>query len=94
MSDSDNNNKPPAAVPAWQQEASAEATAKVEQPPQQDDADQQLEVARRFLDEEEVKTASRGKKAQFLKSKGISDDNIEKLLGKSDQASESSPQVR
>lgn len=96
MGDSDDNNQPPAAsIPAWQQEAKASAASETqeEQSTQQDDHDQQLQVARRFLDEDEVKSASREKKVQFLKTKGISDGDIEKLLGQSETVSESLPTV-
>ncbi|PHH65421.1 hypothetical protein CDD81_2525 [Ophiocordyceps australis] len=44
------------------------------------DSQPQLDVARRFLHDPDVKTASRDAKVAFLKAKGISADNIQKLL--------------
>ncbi|EFY85891.1 hypothetical protein J3459_014902 [Metarhizium acridum] len=90
MGDSDQNEKPVASVPAWQREASAEKATEPEQPAQQTDYHQQLQIARRFLDEDPVKSASAAKKAEFLRSKGISEGDIEKLLGQPDMDSESS----
>ncbi len=49
----------------------------------------QMDVARRFLEDDEVKNASRDKKVAFLKAKGIEDGDIEKLLSETDQSSES-----
>ncbi|ORY64227.1 peroxisomal membrane anchor protein conserved region-domain-containing protein [Pseudomassariella vexata] len=40
-----------------------------------------LEQARRFLDDDAVRTSSLEKKAEFLKSKGFGDEEIQKLLG-------------
>ncbi|KAK8929941.1 hypothetical protein H634G_01479 [Metarhizium anisopliae BRIP 53293] len=90
MGDSDQSKKPVAAVPAWQREASAENAIEPEPPAQQTDYHQQLQIARRFLDEDPVKSASPAKKAEFLRSKGISEGDVEKLLGHSDMDSESS----
>ncbi|OAA44329.1 peroxin 14/17 [Metarhizium rileyi] len=95
MGDADENEKPiAAAVPAWQRDTSAKTTTESEQPPRQTSHhdDQQLQIARRFLGEDEVKSASPEKKAQFLKSKGISEADIEKLLRPSGQNSEASLQ--
>lgn len=44
-------------------------------------AEDKLTIARRFLDDENVKNEPRDKKVAFLKSKGVEDDNIQKLLG-------------
>ena len=44
-----------------------------------------LEDARRFLSDENVQTASVEKKAEFLKSKGFSAEQIEALLGEGEQ---------
>ncbi|RDA92712.1 hypothetical protein CP533_1389 [Ophiocordyceps camponoti-saundersi (nom. inval.)] len=49
-----------------------------------------LQIARRFLDTDHVRTASRQDKARFLKSKGISDVDIEKLLAEEKVTSQSS----
>ena len=40
-----------------------------------------LTTARRFLDDEKVKNESRDKKVAFLKSKGVEDAHVQKLLG-------------
>lgn len=72
-------DKPASGIPEWQRG--------------QDEADKpagdQLDVARRFLDDDEVKSAPREKKVAFLKAKGIEDGDIEKLLGETDQESPS-----
>ncbi|PNY22883.1 Uncharacterized protein TCAP_07047 [Tolypocladium capitatum] len=74
----DSEDKPASAgIPAWQQRS--------EQDGQLQD---RLELARRFLDDDEVKTASRGKKAEFLKTKGVEDGDIQKLLGQSETVPE------
>ncbi|ETS79456.1 hypothetical protein PFICI_09309 [Pestalotiopsis fici W106-1] len=39
-----------------------------------------LEQARRFLNDETVRSASKEKKSEFLRGKGFSDDDIQKLL--------------
>ncbi|ODA77465.1 hypothetical protein RJ55_07094 [Drechmeria coniospora] len=41
---------------------------------------ERLQAARLFLDNDEVKTASRDKKAHFLRSKGVDDADIQRLL--------------
>lgn len=87
MGESDDSSSSPTS-PAWQSVGNAGAT---EDKPQSQAEGQQLEVARRFLEEDEVRKSSRGKKAHFLKSKGISDDDIEKLLGKAKEDEASSP---
>ncbi|KAG6067250.1 hypothetical protein E4U32_004258 [Claviceps aff. humidiphila group G2b] len=51
-----------------------------DQPSRQDSPPDQIEVARRFLQEAHVKASSRAKKTEFLQSKGIRDSDIEKLL--------------
>ncbi|KFA73727.1 hypothetical protein S40288_06257 [Stachybotrys chartarum IBT 40288] len=73
----DQDTKPePDSVPEWQHtQTNADADADAADVPPVD-----LEVARRFLDDEQVKTASRQKKTEFLKSKGIPDAQIEALL--------------
>ncbi|KHN97805.1 peroxin 14/17 [Metarhizium album ARSEF 1941] len=92
MADSEQNKKPAASVPAWQREASAETTNEPEPLAQQTDYHQQLQIARRFLDEDQIKSASPVKKAEFLRSKGISEADIQQLLGHPDGYSESSSQ--
>jgi hypothetical protein len=72
MGDTEKNQKPPA-VPDRQRDKpeSEAATTPLES---------RLNVARRFLEEEEVKNASRDKKAEFLRIKGLGDTEIEALL--------------
>ncbi|KJZ78843.1 hypothetical protein HIM_01616 [Hirsutella minnesotensis 3608] len=75
----DSEEKPAQADSAQQQQQPShpdEQPAAADSPAEPD----QLEVARRFLDDDEVRGASRHKKVQFLKSKGIQDDDIQKLL--------------
>lgn len=80
MSDSDDSNKQKApALPAWQQAAS-------KTPPQNT-----LELAKKFLEDDEVRDASREKKADFLKIKGVSEQDIQKLLEDTDQQQPPSP---
>lgn len=69
-----------AAIPGWQrgQPDDAAATPK-------DDGDGAIDVARRFLDDDEIKAAPRDKKVTFLKAKGISDGDIQKLLGEPEE---------
>lgn len=74
MSDSSNDAKPAAAIPSWQ-------TASASETPKPTPAADKLEVARRFLEEDTVKSEPREKQIAFLKTKGVSDDDIEKLLG-------------
>ncbi|KAL6866374.1 hypothetical protein ACO1O0_002482 [Amphichorda felina] len=67
--------KPESGIPDWQrgQEESGKP------------AEDQLDVARRFLDDDEVKSAPREKKVAFLKAKGVEDGDIEKLLSETEQ---------
>ena len=74
--DSD-QDKPASGIPEWQRGADDVAPSNAADKPAED----QLQVARRFLEDDEVKGASREKKVDFLKTKGIGDGDIEKLLG-------------
>jgi hypothetical protein len=74
--DSD-QDKPASGIPEWQRGADDGAPSNAADKPAED----QLQVARRFLEDDEVKGASREKKVAFLKAKGIEDGDIEKLLG-------------
>jgi Pex14 N-terminal domain len=68
----DSKSKP--SIPGWQRSMSVpqkEAT----RPP-----DSAIEVARRFLDDDEVRHSSREKKTEFLRKKGLRNDEIETLL--------------
>lgn len=86
MGDSDEETKQTPLVPSWQQAASNET---------QDSADSStnstLDQARRFLQEEAVKTSSTEKKIEFLKSKGLEEADINKLLEEGDLPSTTQP---
>ncbi|KAL6691936.1 peroxisomal membrane anchor protein conserved region domain-containing protein, partial [Trichoderma pleuroticola] len=89
MDDSEGKSSPDG-VPKWQlnapsDNAAADAAADASQPQQDSDTDR-LEVARRFLDDDAVKTAPRDTKVDFLKSKGVEDEDIEHLLGGLEEA--------
>ncbi|KAL7948192.1 peroxisomal membrane anchor protein conserved region domain-containing protein [Trichoderma barbatum] len=89
MDDSEGKS-PSDGVPKWQLNAPHdEATADAPQS-QQESQEDKLEVARRFLDDEAVKTAPRDTKVGFLKSKGVEDEDIEHLLGGLEEAPSSS----
>lgn len=85
MGDADENNKQAASIPSWQQAAS--------QPQPADDSssampssDTIMDRARIFLQDEEVRNSSKEKKAEFLKSKGLDEADIAKLLDESSQS--------
>lgn len=88
----DSEGKPPSeSVPKWQlnapeDEPTAEDAPESQQQ-QQDAPSDKLEVARRFLEDDAVKTAPRHTKVDFLKSKGVEDADIEHLLGGLNEAS-------
>ncbi|TQN72144.1 hypothetical protein CSHISOI_03362 [Colletotrichum shisoi] len=89
MSDSD-DKKSTSGIPAWQrnQRTDAELEPQPEQPSQdakQDEpaSEDNLEVARKFLQDSETRDAPREAKEAFLKTKGISSEDIEQLLGSS-----------
>lgn len=74
MSDSDDDKA--TSIPAWQRDA-PEPKKDDEPQPAQD----HLETAHRFLEDDNVKDEPREKKVAFLKGKGFEDGDIEKLLG-------------
>ncbi|GKT51893.1 uncharacterized protein ColSpa_12074 [Colletotrichum spaethianum] len=89
MSDSD-DNKSTSGIPAWQrnQKTDAELEPQPQQPSQDTEenktaSEDSLEVARKFLQDDEIKDAPREAKEAFLKTKGISSEDIEQLLGSS-----------
>lgn len=77
MSDSSGDDKA-AAIPSWQASASSSDAPAPAADKQTEDT---LAVARRFLQEEQVQSAPREKQVSFLKTKGVSDEDIERLLG-------------
>ncbi|KAL2875997.1 hypothetical protein SGCOL_008849 [Colletotrichum sp. CLE4] len=89
MSDSDDSGSTPG-IPSWQRDQKKEPELEPEtttsQDAKQDDVpsrEDSLEVARKFLQDEEIKDAPRAAKETFLKTKGISPEDIEQLLGSS-----------
>ncbi|KAK1463653.1 hypothetical protein CCUS01_08341 [Colletotrichum cuscutae] len=89
MSDSDDSGSTPG-IPSWQRgqkkEPELEPETTISQDAKQDDVssrEDSLEVARKFLQDEEIKDAPREAKESFLKTKGISPEDIEQLLGSS-----------
>lgn len=88
MSDSDEN----LAIPSWQRKTAPDNTDAVSssETASNPTADDQLDVARRFLQDEAVKNEPREKKDEFLKEKGIGEDDIQKLLAELPAAQSSS----
>ncbi|KAI0843716.1 peroxisomal membrane anchor protein conserved region-domain-containing protein [Hypoxylon sp. FL0890] len=89
MSDSENPDVPPSQQTQSENEAAPEAS-----PPQNDNAINAtattLEQARIFLRDESVRDSSIEKKTEFLKSKGLDDVQIQKLLEEVEQAAQAS----
>lgn len=93
MDDSNDTTQAAAAVPAWQRRTDAadrekdeeedEEASKTSKPLVQSE---KIRIARRFLEHDDVKSASREKKVAFLRSKGINDEDVEKALGSSASA--------
>ncbi|UKZ82199.1 hypothetical protein TrVFT333_009983 [Trichoderma virens FT-333] len=73
-------------VPKWQLNAPSDEAPADASPSQQESQTDKLEVARRFLDDDAVKAAPRDTKVDFLKSKGVEDEDIEHLLGGLEEA--------
>ncbi|KAG6004851.1 hypothetical protein E4U21_000689 [Claviceps maximensis] len=73
MSDTEDKSDSNSVTPSRQRDA-ARFGAEQDRP-------DQLDVARRFLQEAHVRASSREKKVDFLKSKGLDASDIEKLLG-------------
>jgi hypothetical protein len=81
MSDSDHGEKK-AAVPSWQLKIEDESAKEEEKPaPESPTRETTIEQAKKFLEEDEVRNASRDKKAAFLESKGLRMEEIQDLLG-------------
>lgn len=79
MGDSDESSKQAPLVPSWQQAASDQT-----ENPSGSSTESILDQARSFLQEETVKSSSREKKIEFLKSKGLKEADITKLLEEND----------
>jgi hypothetical protein len=82
-------------VPAWQQKQQPAETS-TGTPPDTDstqeaeptEKDATLEQARKFLNDEAVRSSSVEKKTEFLRTKGFSDAQIQQLLSEDEPASE------
>jgi hypothetical protein len=93
MSDGESNDS---GIPEWQRgaaqsdsdSASDSASDSVDADTAPKPTEDALDIARRFLNDDEVQSASREKKEAFLKAKGIEDGDIQKLL---DETADSSP---
>ncbi|KAF6821354.1 peroxin 14 17 [Colletotrichum sojae] len=82
MSDSDDSRS---GIPAWQREQqSSAAVPQLPEPASQDatgDApEDKLEVARRFLQDDEIKNEPTERKEEFLRTKGLTSSEIAQLL--------------
>jgi len=73
MTDGKNEEKA-AGIPEWQK-GDTEAKANPSLSPESN-----VEVARRFLQQDDVKQSTREKKVEFLKTKGLNDEEIGSLL--------------
>lgn len=84
MGESGGDSRPE--IPAWQksQSATAEAGSNAKDP----ETTATIEQARKFLQDEEVQRATRDRKKEFLKSKGVDEAIIIQLL---DERPEESP---
>lgn len=78
---------------ATQPDAHIEPDVSSDPVPQPASSTEMLDHARKFLATEEVRNASREKKASFLKSKGLSDDAIEVLLAEQETTPPPSSQM-
>lgn len=95
MADEKDNN-----IPAWQQQAEAKVDPTATDASKSDDDDDvnntseqvaeeaTIEQARQFLNDENVRDHSIEKKTEFLKSKGFSAEQIQVLLGETEQTPE------
>ncbi|KAL7787088.1 peroxisomal membrane anchor protein conserved region domain-containing protein [Trichoderma ceciliae] len=84
----DSEEKPSSdSVPKWQLNAPDDELIADAPQSQEDTQTDKREVARRFLEDDAVKTAPRHTKIDFLKSKGVDDAVIQHLLGGLEEAS-------
>ncbi|CRK20862.1 hypothetical protein BN1723_012175, partial [Verticillium longisporum] len=84
MGDSDDDKS--SGIPSWQKRDQSEQPSSESSSATQDPSSDSspIEVARRFLQDDEIKDASRERKLEFLKTKGLEEADIEKLLGPAD----------
>lgn len=80
----DNTTKPKPAIPAWQRATSSGENSESLPAPTDEkkpaSTTDLTEQARIFLNDETVKNSTRERKEEFLKSKGLQGDDIQKLL--------------
>lgn len=74
----DQNDEPKATAPAWQATQPPTVTDETEQP--KPEPPTTVEQARKFLQDPEVQKHSLEQKTEFLKTKGVSDADIEAIL--------------
>jgi hypothetical protein len=81
MGDSEPSRKKAISAPRWQQQSSPETSDAAEPSSAAVSRSELLEQASRFLEADEIREASRGRKVAFLESKGLTNEEIQKLLG-------------
>ncbi|KIL88904.1 hypothetical protein FAVG1_08155 [Fusarium avenaceum] len=94
--ETDSQNTDPAPTPSTSSSASEVVAPAVEtsveeedtQPQRVQDDQDKLNIARRFLENDDVRHAPHDKKVEFLKSKGIDEAEIHALLGQEESATE------
>ena len=86
---SDQGPRKPPSIPAWQQ--NYKSSSKQEASPSQSIASEppSLEQAEKLLEDDSMRDAPHERKVEFLQSKGLQADDIEKLLGPSPSSSSS-----
>lgn len=99
--ETDSQNTDPAPTPSTSSSASEVDAPAVEtsveeedtQPQRVQDDQDKLNIARRFLENDDVRHAPHDKKVEFLKSKGIDEAEIHALLGQEESATETETEV-
>ncbi|WZH48083.1 peroxisomal membrane anchor protein conserved region-domain-containing protein [Fusarium acuminatum] len=94
--ETDSQNTDPAPTPSTSSSASEVDAPAVEtsveeedtQPQRVQDDQDKLKIARRFLENDDVRHAPHDKKVEFLRSKGIAEAEIHALLGQEESATE------
>jgi len=100
MTDASNSKK--ASIPEWQRQGQPDTPIEPQPKPEEPSKEPAppsrpalLEQASKFLQEDEIREASTDRKIAFLESKGLTNEEISKLIGVSRNADASSepPQV-
>jgi hypothetical protein len=68
-------------VPSWQADLKNTTPTEGDSEPQSPSRETVIEQAKKFLEEDEVRNASTDKKISFLESKGLSNEEIQGLIG-------------